>query len=467
MEVWISVGDSEMQGSGLITEMPGFFPPADGTLYMVRDFAASVTELAEPGPGGVGPDGMFAWYRQRQIPTKKVLSVQCGVSGTNSTHYLPDVNPVSMHQKVIAAAALALSQPGAYLGGFLLYGGANDGSLGSPAWGTNWTTTFTAWRAAIAGAASVPILYAQLPAGTPHVNYSTSWNTVRTQQAAWAAADRIMFVVDPAGPWGNGAVNNTQVDYLVHQAAPAAAVLAQQFAGNFGAIPAMVTPDLSTVSGTVLDAATIQQTSGAVDAIADTIRAKSLVGTGTARPTYSASDATWNSLPSATFDGSNDEMLYSGSLADWACLHNGLGGTLTITCRYTAANADLFTTTLGTDAGLLLRFTGGSLLPYCYVGGGALYNGNTPRTVPINTKLVVQYRMQTGTLQTRTNGGTWTSAPFFNPVSPSLAAPTALKLGHQFYRFAGTVERVTLHSAFLSNLDADKVAKHHYLQYGF
>jgi hypothetical protein len=464
-EVWVSLGDSEMYGldvNAVGYGTPDFYPPYDGGTFMVRAFSGTVDELSS-----VGSDGLFAWYRQRQLgASNKVISVQCAISGSNSTQFLPDVNPVSAYQRTIAATALAMAEPNAVFAGFLLYGGANDGSLVTPAWGTNWTTAFAGLRTAIGGAAlTAPILYAQLPSGTPHTNYSTSWATVRAQQAAWQAADQIMFAASPVGPWINNAIDASYPDYLVHGTGAQAAAVGLQFAEHFGAVPELTSPDLTAIADLVVDAATIQQTAGAVDAIADTVLTKSFANTGTARPTYSASDAVWGGLPSATFDASDDELQYSGAAADFSCLHDGSGGTLTITMRYTNTNSDVFCSTAGADAGLLLRVSSGQLLAYCYRGSSLTYNGNTPRAITNNTRVTVQYRMQTGALQIRLDGQPWTPAPSYSG-SPSVAAPTFTpRLGYQFYRFAGTIMRATLHSKYLTDYEANQVAQSHHVAY--
>ncbi len=460
-DVWLALGDSEMAGAGSQTEgLPDCYPPTDGLSFMVHTIDGTAVEpLAEPDQ--VGPDGMFCWFRSRQTG-RATCVVRAAVSATNSTYYAPDANPSSPYQKVLAAVGVALAEPDAVFRGFLLYGGANDASLASPDWATNWGTTLDALRTDIAGAASVPMLYAQLPNGTPHSNYSTSWATVRAQQAGWQAADRIMIAVNPAGPWVNDPQNATNADYLIHQRTEAAAATARAFAEALGPVPDLPLVAPGDVPDLVFDTRVFTNSSGSVDALTDPDTGLTFAGTGTSRPAYSASDANWAGAPSGTWDGVNDTLDYSGSLADLACLHDGTGGTLSLVFRNTAANSDVFLTWgVGSAPGILIRIQSGVLTSYVYPASGfTQYHGNAPTTnVPDGECVVVQFRLEAGRQAQRVNGQAWQEPSFYNAVTLSPDAPGAGKLCFPtYYPFAGQIQRAVLHNRFLTDAEANAVA---------
>lgn len=201
-EVWIAVGDSETAGVGdpadLVTVFPGY--PAAG-LRMVRA-GGLWTQLAEPcadgawPPVGVGPSGMFGQMRSAQIG-KPVCVVNCGVGGYKSSQWLPSSDPNSAYQRCLSRAMAALTYPGAYLGGYLLYDGANDATEAVCSWAANWDVTLPSLQTWIGPARTI---YTRLPAFVPTDMAYPTWNDVRAQQAAWATSDRVM-VQAPEGPW--------------------------------------------------------------------------------------------------------------------------------------------------------------------------------------------------------------------------------------------------------------------------
>lgn len=474
MDVYIMLGDSEMAaGNNTLSEtsgIPDCFPPMDSSLWMVDTKGLTLTpvftECTLSAAEGTGK--MIGWYRSR-ITGRRTCVVNVAKSSTNAAHFSYDTNPVSNFQKTIAAAAVALAVPGAVFAGFYLYGGANDGSLASPAWATTWAATIAAMRTAIGGNAlkqtggvyDAKVVYACLPDLTPNATYNaggTSWQTVRSQMIGAQSSDWIMVTIQPTWLWAGGTQNNTNNNYGVHLDSTEQARSARLFATWDGAsIPALPTPDPRTVDATsfVLDATVFGNSGGFVDTFTDSVNGKGWASTSTARPAYSASDALWNSRPSATYDGVNDLMDYSGALSDFACLHNGNGGTLTLAFRVTGANCDLFSTRVsGTFPGVLLRKTNGELQIYVYPASGSTAHAQIiGMPVTDGQRYTVQVRFKAGSLQYRLNGQLWRSAGSYNAgLPPSPLDPQHSKLGNQFggYWFAGQIERAVLHRSYLS-----------------
>lgn len=202
-EVWVAVGDSEAAGRGdvgdLSVVLPGY-PPASG-LRMLRT-SETWRALAEPCADGavpsvgVGPMGMFGYLRSLAIG-REVAIVNCAIGGLKSSQWLPSSDPASPYAKCLARALPALSQDGAYLGGYLQYDGANDAVEAVCTWGANWEATHAALRAAIGQA---PLVYTRLPAFVPTDMSYPTWSDVRAQQIAFATSGRTM-VQAPEGPW--------------------------------------------------------------------------------------------------------------------------------------------------------------------------------------------------------------------------------------------------------------------------
>lgn len=199
-EVWVALGDSEMAGREDPAAAPVGYPPLSG-LKMFRTGGPYAT-LAEPcadgvyPPVGVGPGGMFAWQRSQYLGAEVCL-VNCAVGGVKSSQWMPSESPSSLYRMALARAHAAITQPGCYLAGYLLYDGANDATEAVCTWSANWTTTLAALQAEL-GAARV--VYTQLPPTEPTDMSYPTWDDVRAQQAAWASAQRAM-VAAPDGPW--------------------------------------------------------------------------------------------------------------------------------------------------------------------------------------------------------------------------------------------------------------------------
>jgi hypothetical protein len=73
---------------------------------------------------------------------------------------------------------------------------------------------------------------------------------------------------------------------------------------------------------------------GVVDSIAEPRGGRTLTGTTTQRPAYTASDANFNGRPSATADTADDRLLTDpGTIADWIPLHSGAGSEVIVVAR--------------------------------------------------------------------------------------------------------------------------------------
>lgn len=82
------------------------------------------------------------------------------------------------------------------------------------------------------------------------------------------------------------------------------------------------------------DLARASVSGGVVDSIDEPRGGRTLTGTTTQRPAYSASDANFNGRPSATPDTADDRLITSaGTIADWIPLHSGTGAEVIVVCR--------------------------------------------------------------------------------------------------------------------------------------
>lgn len=183
----------------LATVYPGY-PSAD--LRMVRT-GGEWEQLAEPcadgawPPVGVGPAGMFAQTRSSQIG-RPVCVVNCAIGGYKSSQWLPSEDPKSAYQKCLSRALAAITHEGAYLGGYLLYDGANDATEAMCNWAANWSVTLPSIQRWVGPA---PVLYTRLPSTTPTDMAYPTWSVVRDQQDAWQAEGVRAMVQAPEGPW--------------------------------------------------------------------------------------------------------------------------------------------------------------------------------------------------------------------------------------------------------------------------
>lgn len=127
------------------------------------------------------------------------------------------------------------------------------------------------------------------------------------------------------------------------------------------------------------DVAQASVSGGVVDSIPDSRGGRTITGTGTERPAYSATDANFNSRASATGDTSDDRLITSaGTLSDWKFLHDGSGFELVVVMRRgtaSAVNRPQIITQGGStnDVGLALNVTNaGNIQAVVGHGGGGI-----------------------------------------------------------------------------------------------
>lgn len=438
IDVWLILGDSEAGQGGTLTDLPDFYPPANGTLFMIsQSDLSTLSELSEPSnpqttTWGIG--GLFA-YKKGLKTGRKTCVCNCPVSGTDSTYYLFSASTSSGYYRAVTSVKAALRNPGATFAGILLYGGANDGSLASPAWDTNWTQALSDIRSGIgAAAASTPVWYIQLPNATPIAPYSTSWTTVRSQQASWATATspaRTMIAASTSWTWGDIQyvhLNGQGIDDATDDIVTA-------IEGSLGTAPSA---DPTTISGLILDlhAGTETSTSGGVvDSLGNTVGSDAFTQTGTARPAYSASDAGWNSKPLITFDTSNDSLISDQAAASWNGYSDGSARTWFLAWE-TPNDSDLFSTYMGSGTGgLLIRHQGTSLI--IYISTGASFSNNwvsSGVTIPKSRKnfAAIRYSSSHGVTMRR-DGSSWQTLTVNGAVTPPASCSYTGKLGSGFY----------------------------------
>lgn len=127
-------------------------------------------------------------------------------------------------------------------------------------------------------------------------------------------------------------------------------------------------------------------------------------GTGSAKPGFSAADASFNNQSALSFDGS--DRLDAGAVGSWNYLHDGTGSTVLVVARYTAAgNQVVFDNcnATGTNIGACLRFNAAAArLHYIVANGTALIVNDTTSVIAGSTTYVIVVRFLEG-------GGTdWT-----------------------------------------------------------
>lgn len=82
------------------------------------------------------------------------------------------------------------------------------------------------------------------------------------------------------------------------------------------------------------DLARASVSGGVVDSIAEPRGGRTLTGTTTQRPAYTASDSNFNGRASATPDTADDRLITGvGTIADWIPLHSGAGAEVMVVCR--------------------------------------------------------------------------------------------------------------------------------------
>jgi hypothetical protein len=137
-----------------------------------------------------------------------------GAGSLSTANWLPSVDPQSGYQRIVTRTQAALATTGATLAGFLLYDGANDAALPTPAWAANWTTTLASLRTDLS-APTQPIIYSRLCPTAPASGFG-QWAAVRSDQNGWQAATRYMVDVPDSGPFSDDHVHLTTEGERVH-----------------------------------------------------------------------------------------------------------------------------------------------------------------------------------------------------------------------------------------------------------
>lgn len=218
-EFWLCLGDSEMTGIAPVAGLPAGYPPDDTTLWkMGRDLSwTHVSEpisdeirLIPPFPG-VGLPGLFAWRRQQRVGGR-VGVVMGSHLGVASDQWAPG-GPSGLYAQAVERLRLALAHGGTFRG-ILLCDGANDANGALTAWATNWAAFLSNIGTDVPAAAGARLVYYQLPATRPNFISDVNWQAVRTLQADFATASRIMVPARDTGPWLSGG-SNVQVHLTV------------------------------------------------------------------------------------------------------------------------------------------------------------------------------------------------------------------------------------------------------------
>lgn len=222
-----------MSGIAPATGLPAGYPPNDYLIWkMGYDNAwqkvfepISNEPRATPPFPGVGLPGLFAWRRQ-QVVGGQVGVVIASKLGIASALWRPS-DPSGLYAAIVARLRTALAGGGT-LAGALLVDGTNDAAAKDVAangdWDLNWSTTLAALALDVPALSGKPLYYYQLPATRPSFITDVSWQAVRTLQAGYQSASRIMVPARDSGPWLAGSSN-----VQVHLTAAGFDLLAQDF----------------------------------------------------------------------------------------------------------------------------------------------------------------------------------------------------------------------------------------------
>lgn len=189
-EVWLAVGDSYMEGYALDvgTAGPVGYPPPN--VFMTRHPTSFIqAHYDSSGYNATARQslaGLFCQMRHAETGTEIVL-VNAAYGGLNSGQILPGS---TCHTRLVAQLDVALAVGD--LAGVIHFSGYNDavnGGYSAGLYGTNWSTIEADIRARAPG--SWKWYFAQLPSA--YVSPPTNLAQVRTDQAAWQSANRLMF----------------------------------------------------------------------------------------------------------------------------------------------------------------------------------------------------------------------------------------------------------------------------------
>lgn len=137
---------------------------------------------------------------------------------------------------------------------------------------------------------------------------------------------------------------------------------------------------------------------GVVDSIAEPRGGRTLTGTTTQRPAYTASDSNFNGRSSATADTADDRLITGvGTIADWIPLHNGAGAEVIVVARrggfaalrpiwrtQDGSGADRGASLLGDNAGALRATLGNGSGGYLQVDVAAVIGAAETRVIGVS-----------------------------------------------------------------------------------
>jgi hypothetical protein len=186
-------------------------------------------------------------------------------------------------------------------------------------------------------------------------------------------------------------------------------------------------------------------------------------GTAANQPAYNATDASFNNLPSMTFDGTNDGLATGAvtfgpyTLFIVGYFTTDVGGIWIRTRSSDANQHDRFLATNGATSGMLVAQRGATV---CNKLGPNML-GTTARTFTIQmTGTFATYlAWQNGAAMSLTNGG------FTNNVGTSTEAGT-MQLMNAGTKCAGRIAEVIVYSAALSQADREAVEAYLQTKYG-
>lgn len=193
----MGLGDSEMDGRGLLEDLPTGYPPSFD-LFMVKSPAVGPVPLQEPLSQSwprVGPLGMFGWKRLQDVPDNtSVCVVNGGVGGSKSAEILPGTGA---YNNLLALAKRALQTNGSRLAGIILFNGLNDATVSPmPDWHAHSAATIAALKVELGDA---PVYVVRYPETVPTNEAYPSHAELRAVIAAASFADAVVDA--PEGPW--------------------------------------------------------------------------------------------------------------------------------------------------------------------------------------------------------------------------------------------------------------------------
>lgn len=470
MEIWLAIGDSETAGRAATGFDPGLVP-TDGSV-LTWDWTTSAFVTAEETnsrqAAGTSWTAIFGAYRQARVGGT-VAVINAGQGSSTSDEWLPSSlviysGSTNLYTWALAAITQALSDnPGATFAGFLQYDGANDAALATPAWHTNWATTHAAFRAAIAGAASAPLIYSQLPDLTPTLGTIVTWGTVRSQQAGYASASNLMIEVSRWGSW------RPSTEYGIHGEIVTNQVVAWQMdrrvAGLADSWPEAEIADYATNDLYPIPA-NLTLSGSEISELRDNVTGLALVqATSANRPTIVDPDAAFNGQPTILHGSNKWLQAAAGAVATHTYLHDGTGMSIVGLWDDEGSTADgVWINTVNGSAtpGIWVRRNSTSIQINIYRAANVIYR-QCPVTfaAPVG-KTIVVIRFRLGKLEMRIGEAwAWTQGTFIGgaPVSTN---HSPLKIGAQgALHFGGTTGRITMFNRFLTDFELFSIAKNY------